>query len=75
MKYKIVAILVTFLFFLASCLKNLQCISCIAQNKYTGVVIDTRAECDKSNRYLDGYISGFKERYKAQSDSIIVLCK
>jgi len=74
MKKLIPSLLLSFILVNAGC-KDLTCISCIAQKKSTGEIIETRATCDKDSDYTDGFASGFKSRYATQTDSINVLCK
>lgn len=69
MKYSNVGILV--LFFLFSCSKE-ECLICIAESK-SGKIIETRLSCDSDNNYLNGFETGFKNRYK-DIDSVDVHC-
>ena len=74
---KLVPLMLLFMFMLSNlaCRKTLICVSCIAQKKTTGEIIDTRSACDEESSYTNGFATGFKSKYANQSDSINVLCK
>lgn len=63
----IVSILVIF----TSCRK--RCVACAVENK-SGVLIAVKTECDRSTRYLEGYIEGLKQYYKENGDTSTVQC-
>ena len=73
MKLKIGAFLSAILLFTASCNKDINCVTCIAQKK-TGQVIDARSGCDSEFNYLNGFENGFRDKYKNALDSVNVIC-
>lgn len=56
-----------------SCEKE-RCVTCIAESN-EGKIIETRASCDGSSRYLNGFVDGFKEKHQeSEKDSVTVHC-
>jgi hypothetical protein len=72
MKIKLITFVFVILLSLTACKKQ-YCISCIAQNKRTGMIIENSLQCSDRG-FVNGYGDGFKERYKTQSDSVMVIC-
>lgn len=51
-----------------------ECYFIVCQ-KISGEIIDTRAACDKSGDFIDGFVDGFTSKYSGAVDSVRVLCK
>lgn len=71
---KKLTILVIIIALLLGCSED-QCVSCIAQGKKSGIIIDHDIICDRSASYIEGFIEGFELSYKEQGDTAVINCE